>query len=69
MKEVADPRRMQDAGDVKIVKWSSLPKASPQLHYLEQATGIWNVISSNPVGDSDFFSLSYATDMINILSF
>lgn len=68
MKEVADPSTMQDAGAVKIVKWSS-SKASPQLHCLEQATGIWKVISSNPVGDSDFFSLSYATDMINILSF
>ena len=31
-------------------------------------TGVWEIIGSNPVGDSDFFSLSHARDML-IISF
>ena len=31
---------------------------------MEHLTGVWKVIGSIPVGDSDFFSLSYAGDMM-----
>ena len=36
--------------------------------WIERPTGVWEVIGLNPVGDSDFFSLSHTRDMLIILS-
>ena len=35
---------------------------------IEHPPGVWEVIGLNPVGDSDFFSLSHAHDMMIISS-
>ena len=32
--------------------------------WIERPSGVWEVIGSNPVEDSDFFSLSHARDML-----
>ena len=36
--------------------------------WIERLPGVWEVVGSHPVGDSDFFSLSHARDML-IISF
>ena len=36
--------------------------------WIERPPGFWKVIGSNPVGDSDFFSLFHARDMLIITS-
>ena len=36
--------------------------------WIERPPGVWEVIGFNPVGDSDFFSLSHARDMLIISS-
>ena len=33
---------------------ASLSKSSPQLKWIERPPGVWEVIGSNPVGNSDF---------------
>ena len=42
---------------------------SPPSSVGEHLTGVRKVIGSNPVGGSDFFSLSHAREMMNIASF
>ena len=36
--------------------------------WIQRPPGVWEVIGLNPVGDSDFFSLFHAHDMLIILS-
>ena len=37
--------------------------------WIERPSGVWEVMNSTTVGDSGFFSLSHARDMMNIPSF
>ena len=46
-----------------------LATSLPVAQWLERPTGVRKVMGSIPVGDSDFFSLSHARDMLNIPSF
>ena len=67
--DIADPSSMQDACQNELSKNMTLLATSlPVAQWLERPTGVRKVMSSIPVGDSDF-SLSHARDMLNIPSF